>query len=206
MTEDRLHHSGYQRGGLVLEVGRLWEIDCGERQPLRELSVFANEYGIRIVDMDGGEWEDAERHAVRLDADMARALGEILFDAAREQTRQASIWHMDANQADPGPALERALLERLTERDHRAQTAADEAIAKGPVDVTLEAAGDKKIAVIKVLRDEFCMYLDQAKEVVDTTPRVIRSGVGAVYAHNLAKRLTEVGATVTVTPTEVTAP
>lgn len=50
------------------------------------------------------------------------------------------------------------------------------------------------------------MYLDQAKEVVDTTPRVIRSGVGAVYAHNLAKRLTEVGATVTVTPTEVTAP
>lgn len=113
MAEDRLPHSGYRRGGLKLDVGSLWEIDCGERQPLRELSVFANEYGIRIVDMHCGEWEMAERAAIRMDAEMALALAEVLLDAAGVQLREASVWRMNANQANPGPALERALDERL---------------------------------------------------------------------------------------------
>lgn len=108
---DYLEHTPYPRDGYRLELGRLWELGTGSNT-LRELAVVATATDIRIRDMYCGEWEDAERNALHLTVDQARALGEVLLAAAEEVERFGPMWQSHACQADPGPALDRALDEQ----------------------------------------------------------------------------------------------
>jgi hypothetical protein len=107
-----LKHSYYPRDGYQLDVGRLWELDTGSHT-MRDLEVFADSRGIRVRDMYCGEWEMAERSAVHLTPELARALGEILLEAAQQVEHNASIWKTHARWADPRPALAEALDEHL---------------------------------------------------------------------------------------------
>src|SRR4051812_43494007 len=63
-------------------------------------------------------------------------------------------------------------------------------------DVVLKAAGDKKIQVIKVVRELTGLGLKEAKEVVDTAPKAVKEGVSKEDADNFKAMLTAEGASV----------
>ena len=74
--------------------------------------------------------------------------------------------------------------------------AADAAEEKEDFDVVLEGVGDKKIQVIKVVRELTGLGLKEAKEVVDGAPSTVKEAVGKDEAEELKKKLEEAGATV----------
>ena len=63
-------------------------------------------------------------------------------------------------------------------------------------DVVLEAAGGKKIAVIKEVRGITGLGLKEAKELVDGAPNTIKEGVSKDEAEEIKSKLEEAGATV----------
>ena len=69
---------------------------------------------------------------------------------------------------------------------------------KTEFDVELTAIGDKKINVIKAIRESTSLGLKEAKELVESAPKVIKEAVSKAEAEELQKKLEEAGATVTV--------
>ena len=69
---------------------------------------------------------------------------------------------------------------------------------KDSFDVILEAAGDKKIQVIKVVRELTSLGLGEAKAVVDGAPKAVLEGVSKDDAEKAKAKLEEAGATVTL--------
>ena len=65
-------------------------------------------------------------------------------------------------------------------------------------DVVLEAAGDKKIAVIKAVREITGLGLKEAKSMVDEAPKAIKEKVSEEEANTVKATLEEAGASVTV--------
>lgn len=76
--------------------------------------------------------------------------------------------------------------------------AAEEVEEKSDFDVILEAAGDKKIQVIKVVRELTSLGLGEAKAVVDGAPKAVLEGANKEAAEKAKAALEEAGATVTV--------
>ena len=66
------------------------------------------------------------------------------------------------------------------------------------VDVILEAAGDKKIGVIKEVRALTSLGLKEAKDLVDGAPKPILEGVNKETAEKAKEQLEGAGATVTL--------
>ena len=64
--------------------------------------------------------------------------------------------------------------------------------------VHLTSAGDKKINVIKVVREVTSLGLKEAKDLVDGAPKVVKEGVSKEEAAAIKKKFEEVGATVEV--------
>ena len=64
--------------------------------------------------------------------------------------------------------------------------------------VTLTAAGESKVNVIKVVRTITGLGLKEAKDLVDGAPKVIKEGVSKADADAVAKQLIEAGATAEV--------
>jgi large subunit ribosomal protein L7/L12 len=64
--------------------------------------------------------------------------------------------------------------------------------------VVLNAAGEKKIQVIKVVRELTNLGLKEAKDLVEGAPRPVKEGVSKEEAENIKKKLEEVGAAVEV--------
>lgn len=69
---------------------------------------------------------------------------------------------------------------------------------KDSFDVILEAAGDKKIQVIKVVRELTSLGLGEAKAVVDGAPKPVLEGANKETAEKAKAALEEAGATVTL--------
>ena len=65
-------------------------------------------------------------------------------------------------------------------------------------DVVLEAAGDKKIQVIKTVREATGLGLKEAKAVVDAAPKAVKEKVAKEEADALKDKLEEAGATVSI--------
>ena len=59
-----------------------------------------------------------------------------------------------------------------------------------------EAPADKKIAVIKVVREITGLGLKEAKDLVDGAPKQLKDGVGKDEANEMKKKLEEAGAKV----------
>lgn len=76
-----------------------------------------------------------------------------------------------------------------------AEQAAEE---KTSFDVILQNAGDKKIQVIKVVRELTGLGLKEAKELVDGAPKPVKEGVSKEEAESIKAKLEEVGATVEI--------
>jgi large subunit ribosomal protein L7/L12 len=65
-------------------------------------------------------------------------------------------------------------------------------------DVILAAVGDKKINVIKVVRELTNLGLKEAKDLVDGAPKPVREKVSKEEAESIKAKLVEVGATIQI--------
>ena len=70
--------------------------------------------------------------------------------------------------------------------------------AKSEFDVELTSVGEKKINVIKVIREITSLGLKEAKELADGAPSVIKEGVAKEEADQFKAKLEEAGATVSL--------
>jgi len=77
-------------------------------------------------------------------------------------------------------------------------TAAEEVEEKTAFDVILTSIGDKKIQVIKAVREVTSLGLKEAKELVEGAPKAVKSGVPKEEAETMKKRLEESGATIEI--------
>ena len=74
--------------------------------------------------------------------------------------------------------------------------AAPAAEEKDEFDVVLESAGDKKIQVIKVVRELTGLGLKEAKDLVDGAPGTVKEGLSKADAESMKSKLEEAGAAV----------
>jgi len=109
--------------------------------------------------------------------------------------------------------LELAELVKAFEDEFGVSAAAPVAVAAAPVagaaapaaeeeqtefDVILSAVGDKKINVIKVVREITGLGLKEAKDLVDNAPKPIKEKIGKEEAEAIKAKLEEQGATVEI--------
>lgn len=76
--------------------------------------------------------------------------------------------------------------------------AAAPAEEKTSFDVEITSSGDNKIGVIKVIRELTQMGLKDAKDLVDTAPKMLKEGVAKAEADVMKKKLEDAGAKVTL--------
>ena len=76
--------------------------------------------------------------------------------------------------------------------------AADAGAAKDSFDVELTSAGDKKVAVIKAVREVTGLGLKEAKALVDGAPANVKEGVATAEAEEIKAKLEEAGASITL--------
>ena len=74
--------------------------------------------------------------------------------------------------------------------------AAAAAEEKDEFDVVLASFGEKKVAVIKAVREATGLGLKEAKDLVESAPAPIKEGVNKAEAEELKKKLEEAGATI----------
>lgn len=111
------------------------------------------------------------------------------------------------------PALELSKLKKLLEEEWGVTAAAPMMMAAGPVAtgpaaveeaeeasefrVTLEEfPADKKISVIKVIREVTGLGLKEAKELVESAPKAVKEGATKAEAEEIVKKLQDAGAKV----------
>ena len=75
-----------------------------------------------------------------------------------------------------------------------AETQEEDVEEKTEFDVVINAVGDKKIAVIKVVREATGLGLVQAKALVDGAPAKVKEAIGKEEADELVAKLKEAGA------------
>jgi large subunit ribosomal protein L7/L12 len=121
-----------------------------------------------------------------------------------------------AEELDKLTLLEAAQLSKLLQEKWGVSAAAPMAVAAMPgaagaaggggaateekteFDVILSAAGEKKIQVIKVVRELTGLGLKEAKDLVDGAPKAVKERVTKAEADDMKKKLEEQGATVQV--------
>jgi len=69
---------------------------------------------------------------------------------------------------------------------------------KTSFDVVLKGAGDKKLKVVKAVKDATGLGLKEAKELVDNAPKPVKEGVPKAEAEEISEKLKEVGAEVEI--------
>jgi large subunit ribosomal protein L7/L12 len=69
---------------------------------------------------------------------------------------------------------------------------------KTEFDVVLKAAGEKKINVIKAVREVTSLGLKEAKDLVEAAPATVKEGVSKDEAESIKKKFEEAGATVEI--------
>ena len=79
-----------------------------------------------------------------------------------------------------------------------AASAAPAAEEKTSFDVILTSAGDKKIQVIKVVRELTGLGLKEAKDLVDGAPKPVKTGISKEEADSMKAKLEEQGAAVEI--------
>ena len=120
-----------------------------------------------------------------------------------------------AEQLDKLTLLEAAQLSKMLQEKWGVSAAAPVAVAAVPgagggaagapaaeekteFDVILSAAGDKKIQVIKVVRELTGLGLKEAKDLVDGAPKAVKEKISKAEAEDVKKKLEEQGAAVQV--------
>ena len=91
--------------------------------------------------------------------------------------------------------LELNELVKACEEEFGVSAAAEE---KSEYDVELTEVGAEKVKVIKVVREATGLGLKEAKDLVDSAPKMIKEGASKEEADDIKKKLEEVGAKVTL--------
>jgi large subunit ribosomal protein L7/L12 len=108
--------------------------------------------------------------------------------------------------------LDLATLVKALEEEFGVSASVPMAVAAGPAaaapveeveeqtefDVILKAAGEKKINVIKVVRQITALGLKEAKDLVDGAPNPVKQAIPKAEAEDIKKQLEEAGAEVEV--------
>ncbi len=76
--------------------------------------------------------------------------------------------------------------------------AAEVAEEKTEFDVVLTVVGDKKINVIKAVREVTSLGLKEAKDLVEAAPKAVKEGITKEEAEAVKKKFEEAGATVEI--------
>jgi large subunit ribosomal protein L7/L12 len=142
-----------------------------------------------------------------------RGQGADAGDAQGEGENMATIEEI-ADQLDKLTLLDAAKLSKVLQEKWGVSAAAPVAVAAVPgaggggaaaaaeekteFDVILSAAGDKKIQVIKVVRELTGLGLKEAKDLVDGAPKAVKEKVTKAEAEDMKKKLEEQGAAVQV--------
>ena len=105
--------------------------------------------------------------------------------------------------------IELAELVKALEEEFGVSAAAPVAVAAGPAaaaapaaeektefDVVITAAGDKKLEVIKVVREFTSLNLKEAKELVESAPKAVKEGASKEEADQIKEKLVAAGASV----------
>jgi len=79
-----------------------------------------------------------------------------------------------------------------------AGTASEEAEGSSTVSVILSAVGDKKIQVLKAVRELTGLGLKEAKDLVEAAPKAVKEGIEKEEAEKIKKTLEEQGAKVEI--------
>ncbi|MDA2936207.1 50S ribosomal protein L7/L12 [Patescibacteria group bacterium AH-259-L05] len=79
-----------------------------------------------------------------------------------------------------------------------ADTSAESEEEQSSFNVELTETGGNKIAVIKAIREFVSIGLKEAKDLVDTAPKVVKEGVSKEDAEAMKKKLEEAGGKVTL--------
>ena len=79
-----------------------------------------------------------------------------------------------------------------------AEAAVEAAVEQDEFTIVLESAGDKKIQVIKVIREITALGLKEAKELVDGAPKNVKEGLTKEEANQIKAKLEEQGAGVSL--------
>jgi len=118
-----------------------------------------------------------------------------------------------AEELDQLPLIQAAQLSKLLQEKWGVSAAAPGAAAAAPgaggggaaateekteFDLILTAAGDKKIQVIKVVRELTGLGLKEAKDLVDGAPKAVKEKVTKAEAEDMKKKLEEAGGKVTL--------
>ena len=116
-----------------------------------------------------------------------------------------------AQQLDQLTLLEASQLSKLLQEKWGVSAAAPVAVAAAAgapaaaaaeeqteFDVILSAAGEKKIQVIKVVRELTGLGLKEAKDLVDGAPKAVKEKIAKAEAEDVRKKLEEQGAIVQV--------
>jgi large subunit ribosomal protein L7/L12 len=69
---------------------------------------------------------------------------------------------------------------------------------KTEFDVVLKAAGEKKINVIKAVREVTSLGLKEAKDLVESAPATVKEGVSKDEAESIKKKFEDAGATIEI--------
>lgn len=76
--------------------------------------------------------------------------------------------------------------------------AGEEVEAKSTFTVELTAAGEQKIAVMKVVKEILALGLKEAKDLVDSVPSILKEGVKKEEADEFKKKIEDAGGKVTL--------
>ena len=129
---------------------------------------------------------------------MAKLTNDELLDAFKEMTLIELSEFVKQFEETFGVTAAAAVAVAAAPAAGGAAAGGDEAAAQDEFDVVLEAAGDKKINVIKEVRALTSLGLKEAKELVEAAPKAVLEKVDKAAADKAKEALEAAGATVSV--------
>jgi large subunit ribosomal protein L7/L12 len=126
-------------------------------------------------------------------ADTTKKLGDQIVGLTLKEAKELSDYLKDVHGIEP--AAGGAVMMAGPAGDGGGAAAAAE---KTEFDVVLEGFGDKKIGVIKVVRQATGLGLKEAKDLVEGVPSKVKEGLSKADADKLKAELEEAGATVSI--------
>jgi large subunit ribosomal protein L7/L12 len=131
--------------------------------------------------------------ATRQFSTVTQELGEKIVSLTLKEAKELSDYLEEVHGIKP--AAGGAVMMAAPTGDGGGAAAAAE---KTEFDVVLEGFGDKKIAVIKVVRAATSLGLKEAKDLVEGVPAKIKEGLSKEDAEKLKKEIEEAGGTVSI--------
>jgi large subunit ribosomal protein L7/L12 len=117
-----------------------------------------------------------------------KALAEQLVSLTIKEANQLAAILKDEHGIEPAVAAAAAA--------PAAAAAAPAVVEKTEFDVVLVAAGDKKLEVVKEVKNLLGLGLKEAKDLVDSAPSVLKAGASKADAEAIKTKLTDAGAKV----------